>query len=75
MIKHRELQPQDYGGIKDAVCYFDSITFQSYAIIGTIRNQNCILVPNPVPLDIMEWIINDSINRKLLKMPKRAEAS
>jgi hypothetical protein len=74
MIKRRELQPQDYGGIKDATCYFDAVTFQTYAIIGTVKNQNCILAPNPVPLDIMEWIINDSINRKLLKMPKRAEA-
>jgi hypothetical protein len=74
MIKHRELKPQEYGGIKDAVCYFDSTTIQTYAIVGIVRNQNCVLVPNPVPLEVMEWIINDSINRKFLKIPKRAEA-
>jgi hypothetical protein len=74
MIKHRCLKPQDYGGIKDAICYFDAATLQTYAIVGTVRNQNCILAPNPVPSDIMEWIINDNINRRLLKMPRRAEA-
>lgn len=70
-IESRFLNPNEFGGIgKDARCYFNAWDKRVLALVGNFRGKSCFIAQAPLPIQDVEFIVNDYMNRKSASQTK-----